>query len=71
MIRKYQEKDLKAKKINPELVLAEPIKKPKLKHEMTDLEVLKEDRAVMSGEKVSREIYAAVIKASTYCPRLF
>jgi len=32
MIREHQEKDLKAKKINPELVLAEPIKKPKLRH---------------------------------------
>jgi hypothetical protein len=38
---------------------------------MTDMEEIKEDRAVMSGVKVSREIYAAVIKASKNCPRLF
>jgi len=38
---------------------------------MTDLEELKEDRTVMSGVKVDREIYAAATKASKNCPKLF
>jgi len=55
-IKKHHEKDLKAKQIDPELVIANPIKKPKLRHVMTDLEELKEDRQVMAGVKVSRKI---------------
>jgi len=54
IIKEHKVKDLKAKNIDPELALAEPIKKPKLKHDMTDLEEIKEDRMVLAGVKVSR-----------------
>ena len=54
ILKEHQVKDLKAKNIDPELVLAEPIKKPKLRHDMTDLEEIKEDRMIMAGVKVSR-----------------
>jgi hypothetical protein len=44
IIKVHQVKDLEAKLIDPELVLAQPIKKPKLKYQMTDLHEIKEDR---------------------------
>ena len=53
MIKIHDEDDLKKNNINPELVLAEPIKKPKERYRMTDMEEKKEDRLVMSGIKVS------------------
>ncbi len=71
ILKEHEKKDLQAKLIDPELVLAQPILKPKLKKDMTDLEELKEDRMVMKGVKVSGEIYKAVVKASFHCPKLF
>ncbi len=71
MIKEHEEEDLKKNNIDPELVLAEPIKKPKERNRMTDLEEKKEDRAVLSGIKVSHKIYDAVSRAAKHCPKLF
>ncbi len=60
MIKLHEIDDLKKKNIDPELVLAEPIKKPKMRNLMTDLEEKKENRTIMTGVKVSHKIYEAV-----------
>jgi hypothetical protein len=43
MIKLHEIDDLKKKNIDPELVLAEPIKKPKMRNRMTDLEEKKRE----------------------------
>ena len=71
MIKEHEEDDLKKNNIDPELVLSEPIKKPKERYKMTDLEEKKEDRTVLSGIKASNLIHGSVVKASKHCPKLF
>ena len=44
MIKLHEIDDLKKKNIDPELVLAEPIKKPKMRNRMTDLEEKKREQ---------------------------
>jgi uncharacterized C2H2 Zn-finger protein len=70
-IKTHKYKDLRAKRIDPELVLAKPIFKPKLRREMTDLEEIKEGRQVLSGIKVPDYIRKPLEKASKHCPKLF
>jgi hypothetical protein len=52
------------------LILAEPIKKFKLHHDMTNMEEEKERRVVASGIKASSSIVKAVRETSLHCPKL-